>query len=409
MVDKYRLSFLFIASMTLFASGLFASPVPPELQIALQARERHLNHLSLNCSMFYKEVKAGMTPLAIRQKQTALQAKLPSELRRGGLTDENSIKQMVQSSVDSVVQSGQGSLSTSTTPCIFEHYDDQTLITTTRQLENAQDKSSEAYRYFYSGDSAMLINDGNVINDKRYPSSGTNVWKTSGKSIYYRSPNPDGIGLLPEHLAMLLGINPLKMHGAEWEMVSVTKSAYQLHCKFTADNLLPIDVQMSLDRTHSNAPSEIRISVLQGQETIALSAHSYKRFNGEWVPSELVSYNHLANLDITQNWEVKSLAASKPIALSVPPSMLIRDYRLVGSHIGNLMTTTNQEKKLVVAYHWAGNLPTLEDLKKIHDKQHPGESSPDPGKTSSANFTPLLGGMFCLIGGVWMFKRRGQS
>lgn len=368
MVNKFRLIFSFIAPMTLCSSCLFASPIPPELQIALQAREQHLNHLSLNCSMLYKQVKAGMTPLEIKQKQTALKARLPSELRRGGLTDENSIQQMVQSSVDSVVQSGKGDVSTSVTPCTFERYDDQTLVTATRQLENTQDKSSEAYRYFYSSDAAMLINDGNVINDKKYPSSGTNVWKTSGKSTYYRSPNPDGIGLLPEHLAMLLGINPLKMHGAEWQMVSATKSAYQLHCNFTADNLLPIDVQMSLDRTHSNAPSEIRVSILQGQETITLSAHNYKRYNGEWVPNELVSYNHLANLDITQNWEVKSLAASKPIALSVPPSMLIRDYRLAGSHIGNLMMATNQEKKSIVVYHWPGHLPTLDDLKKIHDK-----------------------------------------
>jgi len=68
--------------------------------------------------------------------------------------------------------------------------------------------------------------------------------------------------------------------------------------------------------------------------------------------------------------------------------------------------TTQRMSNNVVYYAWTGNFPSIEQLKALYNKQHPGEASPDPKKTSSL---PFIGGLMMLVGGVWMFRRRGGS
>ena len=70
----------------------------------------------------------------------------------------------------------------------------------------------------------------------------------------------------------------------------------------------------------------------------------------------------------------------------------------------------------IVSYRWTGKFPSDTEVTRIHEKQHPGEASPDMGQsgagsaTSAANMIgsamPFAGGVLCLVGGVWMFKQR---
>jgi len=93
-----------------------------------------------------------------------------------------------------------------------------------------------------------------------------------------------------------------------------------------------------------------------------------------------------------------------------PPRQQVIDYRLLGSNFINphafLARLDDEQEKQVVLYQWPGQFPNVADLKHLRDKQHPGESTPDPIKSASL---PFVGGLMCLVGGVWMFKRRGSA
>ncbi len=168
-------------------------------------------------------------------------------------------------------------------------------------------------------------------------------------------------------------------------------------------------VRVTLDRSDDDAPTTIEVT--KPYRKTVVSATHYRKYNNVWICDRASYLDEVQSiLTVKQDWVLNKQTPSQPFKVPGPKHILVDDYRLMGPTIvtnGLPFNPTRAEAGSLVHYFWKGSFPSLSELKNLHDLQYPGESTPDSVKTGSS--LPFIGGMMCLVGGVWMFKRRGVS
>lgn len=256
----------------------------------------------------------------------------------------------------------------------------------------------------------MITNSAETAEHQPIEPSSPIIYSVPGDAIRYRYPNSEsGLSLLPEDFVMLVGANPLTMYGASWHLTKQTPGTWVLTTHVSQGNSAPFDVTIMLDRGRDAVPTDILVKGSYWNNHYVAS--KFQRQKGVWVCSKYRRIENSIGLVREREWSLTSIRPSAPIKVSFQHSVAVTDYRLLGQNLtaGEIWKMEQKNTVPIVNYPWKGTFPSINDLRSLDSQKHPGESSPDPGKTSSANFTPFLGGMLCLVGGVWMFKRRGQA
>lgn len=409
MTKRWCCFFCPVIVLLLTHSGVAATS-PQAISNVLDIREKNLSHLTFDWQNVYKEDDAPVPPQQIKAQQQSAEQQLPAQLKRLGITDEEGIKKEVQAMVEHYAEAGKAASYNSTTKWNFQHYGDQILVNGVRRLDGqgSTQSASQYYRQFYDKNAGLIINDRNDINNISSQTIGSFAWASPSSSPCYRAPFADSLDLIPEHFVMLLSLNPLTMYGAHWKVISETPEDWTLTTEVIQDDWQPFHITLTLSRSHGGAPARIETIVGDNKESIIVQTKSYRRYQEEWIADNVHVSDKWPGLEKDQTWLLTDMKPSHPITV-LAPEKDVQDYRLVPTVLHGTVRPQldGAERGDVISYKWPGKFPSLNELKKLRQQHNPGESSPDPGKTSAA--LPFLGGVFCLVGGVWMFKRRGLS
>jgi len=396
---------LSLAAASTVSAAAWGDQVPRSLADTLQQREQHLSSSTLDWQFTDEELhRPMMTPAQIQVARIAGEKSWEERSRKAGAKDENEIKSSAIANTEQAITVLQGGSLKYSNGWRFERDGASTLVTgTTKSLGGL----ATTQQQFYEGDLALGVSLFSRLADGTKVSGiDPAVWRTAGDSIRYPNPLTWNLDLAPEHFAMLVGLNPLTLYGAKWELLSTTANAWVIGAHLSVGNF-PATFRVTLDRLHGGAPSDIKIT--KPRQSQEFHAEGFRLREGAWFPDKVHVVSHVADmLDTDQVWTLQSVIPSQPLHLTLKQPNPVHDYRLLG--IG-LSEKTIQSAEMghhhdIVYYQWNGQFPSANDIAKLHQRQHPGEATPDPKSSASL---PFVGSLLCLVGGVWMFKRRGVS
>lgn len=388
-----------------FTNTAQAIPLPQGITNSLQQREERLSHFTYEWQLVDNQHILGLSPEQLATQKKAMETGWAARYRKEGITDEKLLRQYAQGATRDVIKFMGGGAVTYSNIWKFERDGPATLLTGT--VQSLTDYTS-TYRQYYNGDAALVVADSiHSTNGKSFSTFDPAVWGGTTESVRYASPVPQGLETTPEHLAMLANFNPIAVYGAEWSLTATTPDAWVITAQ-AMQNGYPITLQETLSRKYNAAPSEI----LTKGVGFSYSVHvrHFRQYQGEWIADQ-VDYTKDAPkfASETQTWTLQSINPSQPLTVVLSGHRPVHDYRLLGQNLSE-RTINNAERKGhnrdIVYYPWKGQFPSREELMSIHNKDHPGEATPDPKQASSL---PFAGGLMMLVGGVWMFRRRGSA
>lgn len=398
-----------------------ADPVPAFTVSMLQKREDATKQLDFVWKQQEIFQSQGLKPETISRLQKQADT-VPSKLLREHRISQSEASRWDNDEKQQVSGLANNSSSTSYSTWTFQRFGGQTLVTGSREVMPGTTATSTQY---YSGANALLVYGPSQSNDGKNAAPPDPVeWSSSGEAIRFRSPFQDGLDLFPEHFVLLASFNPLSMYGEKWSLVSQSPAFWQIKAHITRGSFAPFTVLINLSRGHDGLPSTVKIKSDNLPWSATMNVEGYKRYKGEWLCSQMnFTFDAPGILHRQQKWTLQSISESKPITVSVPHDRFVHDYRLIGKDLttNNVLDAETKDRRNVALYHWLGQFPTLDDLKKMHQKQHPGEALPDPGQSSAVSpglstpaaranligsVLPFAGGLMCVVGGVWMFQHR---
>ena len=380
--------------------------LPQSVVDTLKQREQHLSNSAFSWNRAIKEEDMGISPQQAQSMRASMQKNWEGVYRKQGMTDENMIRDSSRIMSDRLLKMMQGGLISYSNTWHFDRDGQRTLVKGT--VQNIIGAVND-YSQLYDGTAMLVVNDQSRVAEGGSVSPGDPaVWQYPGDSIRYSIPQPLGLQLMPEHFAMLTGSMPLEIRGLDWNVVSATAGEWSLKAR-TKDghDAEPLTVTMTLDRNHDNVPTEIRVKHYRWSEEFR--SENLRHYQGEWITDKAIYTKEVPqSARVQQTWTLQSIAPTKPIVVELQHVRLVHDYRLLKGNVNRktIRIAEMQHRRGIVYYPWVGRIPSLEELKALDKRQHPGEATPDP-KTSSS--LPFAGGLLCLVGGVWMFKRRGVS
>lgn len=388
-----------LCSMSYEANG---SQLPPTVADEMKQREQRLRHLTYDWNLTADKQTSLWSPKQIQEAVQQLQKNSTAEYKANGESDEET-QRLVHETVQSFLKITKGSSFRYSDTWRFEQGGQAVLVT--GSIQHSKDMTLK-YRQYYDGETAMVVFDGaRAADGTALSGADPAAWGTSGESVRQFSPIFHGLNLLPEHFATLIGLNALAMHNAQWSLVSTTPDAWVLEAQVQNENT-PLTIRMTLSRGHDSIPEDIQIKSPSSTENF--HAESYRRYQGDWIADKVV-YSHTVpgHFSLKQTWELQDVKPSQALVLKMPYRP-VHDYRLMGQNLTSeaVQNAEEQRSHKVVHYIWKGHFPSVDELKGFQDKEHPGEGTPDPNKAASL---PFVGGLMCLVGGVWMFKRRGST
>lgn len=389
-----------IALFTLLTQS-WGAELPRAVGTGLQQHELNLQQTTFVWELSDETQHAAMPADEIADNQKQLKKSYAARYRRIGMTDETQIQKLVQQDLDRFTKAMKQSTTHYSNSWRFVRDSQSALVSGSVQYTS---NTTYPFRQLYDGAEALLAEDTSAGQPRLM--SAPIVWRTSGESIRNFPPIIQGLNLSPEHLTLLAGLNPLAMHGVQWKLISTTPDTWTLEAQIEHANT-PVDVQMMLDRKHDNVPAEIQMITGKASETF--TAESFRHYQGVWICDKVLYKKDVPGVvSATQQWVLQSLEPSKPIIVNLPQGRRVHDYRLMGQDLNwqDIQNADTPNSKRLVYYSWPGHFLSLDELKQIYQKQHPGEATPDPKSSASL---PFVGGLLCLVGGVWMFKRRGVS
>ena len=333
-----------------------AAAVPAPVMEALQARDKALSHLTFTWQRAVKEtVLCTLSPAELAEMKHKMEVGTAANYRKYGVTDEAQIKRDTQTATESVMTAMKGGSVAYSNIWSFQRDGSPLLLSGTVQTFYG---FTGTYQHFYDGPAALTrsvsahFSAGNVT----MPPQHAVAYKTSGNSLYYE-PLSSGLDLEPEHLALLLGTNPLLLRGMTWTVQSQTPTVLTLKSHF-ATGYTGNSIQMTLAAKSGYAPTEIVVQ--SSGRTERWTAAHLRLYKGIWVSDKVTYFENVPRSSFTaQTWTLQTLAPSVPIAFSIPATQPVWDYRLVGadlpertfSHIG-MQRDLNAAK--VRRYAWPG-------------------------------------------------------
>ncbi len=408
-------------AFVLCTSVSHADPIPASVVSMLQKREDVTKKLKFVWKQQEIFQSQGLKPETISrlQKQAGT---VPNKVLKEHHISQSETSHWARDEKQQISSLANNSASTSHSTWTFQRFGGQTLVTGSREVMPGTTAISTQY---YNGANALLIYGSSQSTDGRNAAPLDPVeWSSSGEAIRFRCPFQDGLDLFPEHFVLLSSFNPLSMYGEQWSLVSQSSASWQIKAHIIKGSFAPFTVLINLSRSHDGLPSTVKIKSDNLPWSATMNVEGYKYYKGEWLCSQVnFTFDAPGILHRQQKWTLQSISESKPITVSVPHDRFIHDYRLIGKDLttNNVLDAETKEQRDVALYHWSGQFPTLDDLKKMHQKQYPGEALPDSGQSSAvspglstpaarasltSSVLPFVGGVCCLVGGAWMFQHR---
>jgi len=379
----------------------------PSLITSLQQREQSLDQSTYSWQVTQNVTVADPSARSetVVLKQAAEEAR--KDAAKQGITDQQAVEKFVQQKVSDVSDMERG-FSIATTK-LWQINRNPNIILASGEMQNSPYYAGGFHEY-YGQKFGIFVNDygKDVATGASVSTISPKIWGCSGDCAYFRNPFQDGLNLSPEDLAVLTGKNPLAMYGAKWKVLAETPTTVVLATQVKQDGNDPFSLQLTLDKSHANAPSQLELRGLGSLKwSSTLRVTGFVKHAGGWISEAVASSYDQSTITIKRQWKLQSVDASKPIDVTISRKARASDYRLLGENLSPesvTLASVNHDRR-IASYTWPGHLPSLEQL-KIISKQNSSNS------TTSRNLAmaslPALGGVLCLVGGMWMFKRRGE-
>lgn len=378
-----------IAAATISAcSGAIAQsiPMPAMLSTKLLQRENKLDRTSLtwqiNQERSIQGAPAKFVPGILRNAEITAK----TEARRDGLTNKSDVDILVKSRVEAIRAFTKPHTVSFTNTWQFSR--DNRTVLVEGKVDAVGYPATLAQSFYGEG---VGLNFVQSLSQKPL----VRIWGSSvGDATRTSMRSQDGLNISPEDQVMLTGLNPLDMYGAKWKLITSTEKVWVIEATDQAQSVAPIKVQVTLSRIYGGAPIELDMKGPSWSATYR--AEKFGLQNGTWLCSKVIYNEQWPGIQTKKTWSFERATAIKRLSIA-------------SATIPNGTDVIDSRRNPEITYAWNGHILSSDELKSLDKLRHPGESTPDPGKTSSANFSPFIGGMLCIVGGVWMFKRRGQA
>lgn len=379
----------------------------PLVVTSSQQRERGLDQ-----STFKWQVTQDVTVADPSAKsETIVLKQAAEEARRDaakqGITDQQAVEKFMQQRVSDVSDMERGYSITTTK--LWQIIRNPNIILASGEMQNSPSYAGGFHEY-YGQKFGIFVNDygKGVATGESVSTLSPKVWGCSDDCAYFRNPFQDGLDLTPEDLAVLAGTNPLALYGAKWKVLAETPTTVVLAAEVRQHGNDPSSLQLTLDKSHSNAPSRLESQGsgdLKWSSTVRVTG--FVKHAGGWISEAVDSTYDQSTQIVKRRWKLQSVEVSKPIDVTISRKIRVSDYRLLGENLSPesvTLASVNHDRR-IASYTWPGHLPSLEQL-KIISKQN--LSSSVTSRNLAMASLPVLGGVLCLVGGIWMFKRRGE-
>lgn len=386
-----------------------STSLPRDVDEKLKSREIALQHQQVDWELKQTTVQQSADAAAISKIQKELPDHIRRDLRKSfGITDTKIAQKYVDARVASAVELE--SAYKVEKDSIWHWSNDGSKISVSGEVQDSPSLLT-GFTYYFCDDWGMYVNTKSTD-----PKTGEKIsldkpsaWRNFDGVL--SSPVANAPYLKPSDGVFLFARNPLNAYKSNWHTVSRTSSTLTLETEIIGKSSFPTKLSLNLDIAHGMAPS--RLSIVHGRRQSVYQVEGFTKNKNIWLPKQVNYSLNTGNGTVSSSeWHyITAKPAGSIVITLVKGNEAVTDYRLLEDNLSPLALIDEQNKpnSKIVAYKWNGELPPYQQLQYLQKQQHPGESSPDPGKTSSSNFMLLLGGMLCLVGGIWMFKRRGVS
>lgn len=246
---------------------------------------------------------------------------------------------------------------------------DETLVTGTRQ----QGTYSGDFVQYYQGQAGIIVNTRSDFSGQSVMAMPPVVWGSTGDSIRYCEPFQTGFNLMPEHLVLLTGLNPLALYNAQWQVKEATALTWVLEASAPQGShpypSTTETIHLTLSRRLGGAPA--KIVVTQGNAVWTYQALGYQRRGADWICDKFSLDLEDPNIQKrTQIWTLQAVKSTLPLPpLPIPQDtrQMVTDYQLVGLNLTTeeYLDSINQQPSKAVMYAWPGRFPAINELPAI--------------------------------------------
>ena len=388
-----------------------AASLPPELVKGLDAREQKLKYTTFVWGIVENRKYEPSDPKAVAAdaRQTAVQAR--SRAQQKGIKDNQAVQKFVDKEVALTQRLEQGYHFSFSDKWNFVCNGAATSVAGHNQFSPS---SSVKYLQYYGDGQGVLAQYG--VKSADTSPSVINIWSCSGNCIQQTYPFPESLNLSATDFAVLLGKDPTKVYGSVWSVTSSNAQNIQIEAELGKGSRYPSTIKITLDKDHGYAPSYAEVH--SSSWLMKCFVKRFRPYQGTWISADVsVSEKWFQDLTQERDWKLQQVKPSHLLVLNFSKTSEVLDYRLLNKDPmpGDILKASQKQDTKLVQYYWPGKLPSIDALTRLDQQQHPGEGTPDPSQSGSAaasaskmvsSALPFIGGVLCLVGGVWMFKQR---
>jgi len=376
--------------------------VTPEQLI--EERSRNLEHVSLDWKFEMRAIKPEEPAAWLEKDIQSAELDGRAEAQREGLTDPI----MIQKSIDGRVAGAKE---------FAKGYDTRysgtwsTAVDGSRTLVSGSALSGRIYisnsSVFGTADSCFIIDNGGTDSEIKElpPNDMAYVYACPGEGWSNRTPTGNRIRIEPEEYSMLLGRNPLHMHGLLWKLTNTTDAMWVFEAEeIDVPGGHPLHYTVNVNREY-NAPVSINVTDDVTHKVVkSIVAEKFEKMGSTWMPTEIHEEQQIFDLSETRQWSLAKINDAKALTPPVAKGATLKDYRLLGLlSPRDVLRVLGSKDDRILYYTWEGTLPSIDELQKLHElyRKHSGDKT-----AYSPAVLELLGIALPILGSVLLWKSK---
>ncbi|NSW80272.1 MAG: hypothetical protein HPY54_14705 [Chthonomonadetes bacterium] len=269
----------------------------------------------------------------------------------------------------------------------------------------------EGYRWYLGDGIGVAVNDTvpSISSEQagqpspRVAPAPIRIWCCEGEC--YRHEVRDILDVSPEEIALIAGLNLLRVRGANWTTTETLPNRLVLACNRVSGDNGQIIIKATLLSKYGwlsqwvwleNRPLRIEINVQQ-----------FKQVDGYWMPQQIEVKEQFPPVgEIRRIWRLKGIfPAGRNVSLdelsSIPTvkETGVIDYRLTGC-VPELPYSEATYNRMYASYSWQGRLPSLQELRRMQ----PQQAHSRRGVRGSFPWRLVPPILLIVIGALWYWK-----
>ncbi len=235
---------------------------------------------------------------------------------------------------------------------------------------------------------------------------GGKVFCVPSQGYRYQSPDQGALDVLPAELALLAGLNPLRIgNSPRWEAVKQSANEWwletTLHGPISAYRL-----QIHLDPRRGYALSGFTCRSLPDEQEwqVRCMVTKHEHIGGQWLPAQaVVEGSYLRGRQQRWRlWKLKSVTSATSVSFMIPTGIPLLDYRLAGCDLFSTQQMfAASEEGHTVGYLSKGHLPSLPDLQQMRARQSGGQTT----RTQASHWWRLIPPILLITAGLLWYWR----